>query len=98
LGPFKVIDSVTEGDVGPIWDLQQRISGEMLGPFKTVGSISQEECWAHSRPSTACLKSDAGPVQDDRQRHRGTTLGPSKTVGCMFRQKGGPIQGNQHRY
>ena len=57
MGPFKVIGNVTEekswahlrplavyirGNGGPIWAHRQHVSRLILGPFKTIGSISQK--------------------------------------------------------
>jgi hypothetical protein len=51
----------------------------MLGPFKTIGSVSEETFWAHLRPSAASLRRHAGPIRDYRQHLLGEMLGPFET-------------------
>jgi hypothetical protein len=47
---------------GPIQGNQKYRLGATLGPFKTIGNMSQEQCWANLRPSAACLRKNAGPI------------------------------------
>ena len=62
LGPFVAIDSISLEGAGPIHDHRQHYHGATLGPFEAVGSNSQEECWAHSRPSAVSPRSSTGPI------------------------------------
>ncbi|KAH8993773.1 hypothetical protein EDB92DRAFT_1815431 [Lactarius akahatsu] len=80
----------------------------MLGPFKGLGSIAEEQNWALLRPLAAFVRSNARPIQGNRQYHRGATLGPFKAIGgraeeqdwahlspsaAYVRSNAGPIQG-----
>ena len=47
---------------GPIQDHQQHISRATMGPSDTIGSMSLEGHWVHSKSSAAFLWSNAGPM------------------------------------
>jgi hypothetical protein len=55
------------GDDEPIQGYWQFLSGAAMGPFKAIGSFSQEQQWADSRLSAVSLMGNNGPTQCYRQ-------------------------------
>ena len=48
--------------MGPIQHHHQFLSKSMLGWLKTVGTLSEKPCWAHSRPSVPSVLSCTDPI------------------------------------
>jgi hypothetical protein len=84
-----------EGNTGPIQYHQQCFSKSLLGPFKVIGSVSDEkplgqfntiasfsqsQCWAHSTPPSASLEINPSPIQDHWQIVSKSMMGPFKAI------------------
>src|SRR6266404_724303 len=55
-----------------------------LGPYKVIGSIFCDQCWAHTMPLVEYFWASAGPMQDHRQHIWRPVLGPFKIIGSIF--------------
>jgi hypothetical protein len=64
----------------------------MLGPFKTIGSMSQEQHWVHLKLLAVCLGSDAEAIGGMSQERHWAHLKPSAV---SLRSDVGPIRGNR---
>ncbi|KAH8982776.1 hypothetical protein EDB86DRAFT_2834214 [Lactarius hatsudake] len=66
---FKKVDKADwhhDGGAGGSKQHKQYLSGAMLGPFKAMGSIKEEQDWAHLRPLAVCILCNTGPIQCKR--------------------------------
>ena len=85
-GPIRDFQPFLSSGTGPIQSNRWSCLGTTLGPFETFGSISQEWCWAYSRPSAVSSLSNAGPIWDLRQHFLGAVLGPFKAIGRISQE------------
>ena len=58
----------------------------ILGPFVTIGSILQQQQWAHMKPQAAFLRRNSGPTQGYWQHHFRESLGPFMTNSNILQQ------------